>query len=565
MFLMKDLNLMATVNQNLDVDIIKIMAESFNMDVEDPKAQPAGAPGDEQIPEEIIKQTSPDNMQPRPPVVTIMGHVDHGKTRLLDTIRKTNVIDTESGGITQHIGAYQITHQGRLITFLDTPGHESFTALRARGAKVTDLAVLVVAADDGVMPQTIEAIDHARDANVPILVAINKIDKPQANPDRVKQQLSEKGLQPEEWGGDTVTVAISAKFNKNIDELLDMIFLVTDIAEPKADPERKALGTVIEAEMDKGKGPCATVLVQEGTLYVGDFVVVGLTRGRVRSMENDLGETIPVAGPSTPVRIYGIDSVPEAGDQLFVLEDEKTVREIVDSRRQKDREEKMRYESRVSLDDLFNRIQDGQISEFKVIIKGDVQGSIEAITQVLQGIKHEEVRVNVIRSDVGEVKETDVMLAAAADAVILTFHTGVNPAALAMAAHERVDIRHYDIIYKLIDDVKAAMAGLLAPEFEEVYKGRATVRQVFASSKFGNIAGCYVEDGDMFPNTLARVLRRDKEIYKGKILSLRRFKDQVKTVASGYECGIVLDTNMEFQEEDRIECFQVIETRRETI
>ena len=559
MHLMKELNLMAPLNHSLDVDVIQLVCESFNIEVLIKKT------ADQDIPEEVAAAAANEDMETRPPVVTIMGHVDHGKTRLLDTIRHTNVIDTESGGITQHIGAYQITHQDRKITFLDTPGHESFTALRARGAKVTDIAVLVVAADDGVMPQTIEAIDHARDAGVPILVAINKIDKDSARPDRIKQQLAEKELIAEDWGGETVMVPISAKFNQNIEDLLDMIFLVADMQEPMANPKRKAVGTVIEAEMDKGKGPTASVLVQDGTLYVGDYIVAGLCSGRVRAMESDRGERLPMAGPSMPVKLVGLDAVPEAGDKIFVLEDEKTIKEIVNKRRLKDREEKLRYESRVSLEDLFNRIQEGKINEFKVIIKGDVQGSIEAIVQALQEIKHEEVRVNVIRSGVGEVKETDVMLAAAAGAVIFTFHTGVNPAAHAMAQHERVDVRHYDVIYRLIDDVKMAMAGMLAPEYEEEYAGRVEVRKIFESSKVGKIAGCYVEDGEIKSGAIARLMRDGEEIYKGKIATLKRFKDNVKTVAQGYECGIVLDNYSDLHEEDRIETYTLIEKKRETI
>lgn len=558
MFLMKDLGLMVTLNHSLDVEVIKLICEQFGIAVE--TAPDTG----EDIPITVEEEEAAAR-EIRPPVVTIMGHVDHGKTRLLDTIRKTNVIDTESGGITQHIGAYQIVHQGRKITFLDTPGHESFTALRARGAKVTDIAVLVVAADDGVKPQTIEAIDHAKDAGVPILVAINKIDKPDSNIDNTKRQLSEKGLIPEEWGGDTVMVNISAKFNQNINDLLDMIFLVADIQELKANPKRKAIGTVIEAEMDKGKGPSATVLIQNGTLYTGDYIVAGLSAGRIRALENDRGERIPFADPSTPVRIYGIDSVPEAGDQLFVLEDEKTVREIVQKRRLKDREEKLHYENRVSLDDLFSRIKEGKINEFKVIIKGDVQGSIEAITQALENIKHEQVRVKVIRSDVGEVKETDVMLAAAAGAVILTFHMGINPAAHAMAQRERVDVRHYEVIYRLIDEVKMAMAGLLAPEYEEKYTGRASVRQVFQSSRVGSIAGCYMEDGEVATGAIASVTRDGAQLFKGKVNSLKRFKDNVKQVAQGYEFGIVLDGFSDFHVEDKFEFFKLVEKKRETI
>lgn len=559
MYLMKEMNLMSTLNQSLDVDVATLVAEHFDCSVEHVSSELG-----EDVPV-VIGEDGSDELVARPPVVTIMGHVDHGKTKLLDAIRKTNVVATEAGGITQHIGAYQIEHNGRKITFLDTPGHASFTALRARGAKVTDLAVLVVAADDGVMPQTIEAIDHARAANVPILVAVNKIDKPSANPDRVKQQLSDRGLVPEEWGGETVYCAISAKMQTNIQELIDMMFLVTDIAELKANPGRQAVGTIIEAQLDKGKGPAATVLVQNGTLHTGDILVVGLTQGRVRSMENDRGEAMQEAGPSMPVKIFGLGSVPQSGDRLFVLEDEKTAREIVAKRRLKDREERMKSHSRISLDDLFQRIKEGQLKEFKIIVKGDVQGSIEAITQSLKEIKHEEVRVHVIHSGVGDIRETDIMLAAASDAVILGFNVVVNPAAFGMAQREGVDIRLYDIIYKLTDDVKNAMAGMLAPEFVQEYAGRAEVRTMFQSSRVGLIAGCYVQDGEMTSNMIVKLKRSDKVIYEGKIGSLKRFKDNVKAVQQGYECGIVIDGFKEFEEGDIIEGYIMKEVKRKLI
>jgi len=562
MFLMKELQLMSTLNQSLDYDIISLVCEHFGITI----TKTAKVDADDELEQVIAAKSEGSGEQvTRPPVVTVLGHVDHGKTKLLDAVRHTDVVAGEAGGITQHIGAYQIVHNSRPITFLDTPGHAAFTQLRARGAKVTDLAVLVVAADDGVMPQTVEAIDHAKEAKVPILVAVNKIDKPQANPDRVKQQLSDKGLIPEEWGGQTVYVNISAKMKTNIEELLDMVFLVTDIMDLKYDPKRKAIGTVIEAKIDKGKGPVATVLVQNGTLYSGDFVVAGTTYGKIRAMENDKGERVPAAGAATPVELTGLHDVPEAGDQLFAIEDEKTAREISSKRLLKSREEKLRYEARVTLEDLFKKIQQEQLKELKVVLKGDVQGSIEAITSALEGIKHEEVRVKVIRADVGEIKETDVMLAAASSAIILGYNIGINAVAQAQANTEKIEVRHYNVIYNLIDDVKRAMAGMLAIEYEEVYAGKAEVRKVFASSRVGNIAGSIVQDGELQTGQVAKVFRGGKEILKTKVSSLKRFKDNVKTVAQGYECGILLDKFDTYEEGDVIETFKLVEKKQETI
>ncbi|HOC91902.1 MAG TPA: translation initiation factor IF-2 [bacterium] len=563
MYLMKELQLMTTLNQSLDLDIIKLVADSYECkvfhDIKD-----AGPETEEELAAIHEEEEAGEKIE-RAPVVTVLGHVDHGKTKLLDAIRHTDVTATEFGGITQHIGAYQITHNGRKITFLDTPGHAAFTQLRARGAKVTDLAVLVVAADDGVMPQTIEAIDHARDAKVPILVAINKIDKPQANPDRVRQMLSDKGLVPENWGGDTVFVEVSALQKQGIEDLLDMVFLVTDIMELKASPKRRAIGTVIEAKLDKGKGPVATVLVQNGTLNVGDYMVAGRTYGKARALENDLGERVQSAFASMPVEVHGLHEMPEAGDQFFAIEDEKTAREIAAKREFKNREEKMKYESRITLEDLFIRMKSGSLQELKVVLKGDVQGSVEAIVQALEGIKHEQVRVNVIRVAAGDVNETDIMLAAAANAIVVAYNVNVIPDARARANSEKVEIRFYDIIYKLIDDVKLAMAGMLAPEFDEHFSGRAEVRQTFASSKFGNIAGCMVTEGELKTGMIARLIRGGNEILKTKVSSLRRFKDSVKSVAQGYECGVTLEGFEAYEEGDQIEVYSLIQKEREII
>ncbi|MEW5946288.1 MAG: translation initiation factor IF-2 [bacterium] len=556
MYLIRELGLMATINQSLDEDVITLLAERFGFQVEVRKEEEPQA-------EEVEDRA--EDLEQRPPVVTIMGHVDHGKTKLLDTIRHTNVTATESGGITQHIGAYQIDHVGRKITFLDTPGHESFTAMRARGAKVTDLAVLVVAADDGVMPQTLEAIDHARAAGVPILVAVNKIDKPQSNPEKARRQLAEHALVPEEWGGDTIFVDISAKFGTNINNLLDMVFLATDIQELKANPKRKSTGSIVEAQLDKGKGPVATVLVQNGTLYTGDVVVVGLTCGKIRAMENDLGERVPMAGPSAPVKIYGLDAVPQAGDRLFVVEDEKKAREIVQRRQLKDREEKMRYAGRVTLQEIFQKIRDGKVKELKVVLKADVQGSVEAIRQSLEGIKHEEVRVNVIRAAVGEIKETDVMLASASNAVILGFNVHTNPTAAAMAAEEKVEVRNYEVIYKLTEDVKQALVGMLAPEYVEQHAGTAEVLKTFVSARAGTIAGCMVAEGEVSVGDTARVYRDGRLIHEGKIKTLKRFKDSVRSVKSGFECGMTIEGTGDFEEKDQIKVFSVVEKRRESL
>jgi translation initiation factor IF-2 len=486
----------------------------------------------------------------RPPVVTIMGHVDHGKTRLLDAIRQTNVMDTEAGGITQHIGAYQVEIKGQKITFLDTPGHEAFTAMRARGAQVTDITILVVAADDGVMPQTLEAIDHARAAGVPIVVAINKIDKPDANPDLVKQQLADVGLVIEEWGGDVVCVAISAKEKKGINDLLENLLVVAEMEELKADPSRPAVGVVVEAEMDKSKGPLATVLIQTGTLKVGDTVVVGGTWGRVRAMFNDVGKRVRKAEPSTPVEILGLGSVPQVGDILNVVAGEQQARALI----QKHRKEK--HLGAVSLDNLYDQISAGQVKELDVVLKVDVQGSLEPITTSLERLSADEVKVRIIHSGIGNITESDVMLAIASKGLIIGFGTGVEAGARRMADAEGVDIRLYDVIYNLVDDVEKALKGMLEPHYVDVIEARAEVRAVFPSGKKGKVAGVMVAEGKISRGASVRVRRGDKVLHESVIESLRRFKDDVTEVAAGYECGVGISDFDAFEVGDTLEFFR---------
>lgn len=548
------IGIMASLTQSIDYDIAEIICADFNVDV-----QPEMDLADRVFAE---VEEDPENLVPRPPVVTIMGHVDHGKTTLLDSIRKTKVTATEAGGITQHIGAYQITYKDQPITFLDTPGHEAFTALRARGAKVTDIAVLVVAANDGVMPQTVEAINHAKAAGVPIIVAINKIDLPAANPDRVKQELVEHGLVVEDWGGSTIAVPVSALKGEGIDELLEMILLVAEMEELKANPNRNARGTVIEAQLDRGRGPVATVLITTGTLKVGDPFVVGSVSGRVRALIDDTGQNIKEAGPSTPVEVLGISEVPEAGDQLVVVDDEQTARQVAQIRQEKIREKEMARTSRVTLDDLYQRIQEGEIKELNLIVKGDVHGSVEAVRASLEKLSTDEVRVKIIHQAVGAITETDVHLAATSDAVIVGFNVRPEPSARKEAEREGVDIRLYRIIYDLLDDVKAAMAGLLDPEFKEVILGRAEVRQTFRVPNAGVVAGCYVQDGKVTRTAEVRVLRDNIVIHEGKISSLRRFKDDVREVAQGYECGIGLERFNDIKVGDIIEAFYMEKIER---
>lgn len=543
------LGIVATINQELDYDTAALIADEFGI-----KIEKAIDKNDEELLLNDVEDREED-LKPRPPVVTIMGHVDHGKTSLLDAIRQTNVIATEAGGITQHIGAYMVNVEGRKIAFLDTPGHEAFTAMRARGAKVTDIAVLVVAADDGVMPQTIEAINHAKAANVTIIVAINKIDKPGANPDKVKQELTEHGLLPEDWGGDTICVPVSAKKKIGIENLLEMILLVAEMQELKANPNRKAKGTVIEAKLDKNRGPVATVLVQNGTLNIGDFFVVGNTHGKVRTMMDEKGKNLKKAGPSTPVEITGLHEVPDAGDIFIVVDDEKTAKQISDKRKEKYREEHLQSSQKVSLDDLFSQIQAGKVKELNIIVKADVQGSVEAVKQSLERLSNNEVKIKAIHGGVGAITETDVMFASASNAIIIGFNVRPQPAAIALAERDKVDIRLYRVIYDAIEDIESAMKGMLEPEYREVVLGHAEVRAIFKASSIGTIAGCYVTDGKINRNNDVRVVRDGVVIYEGKISSLKRFKDDAREVNTGFECGITLERFNDIKEGDIIESF----------
>lgn len=553
------LGVMATQNQSLDKDTIELLAADYGMNAEE-KVKVDLADLDKFF-EDALAQ-DPEHLKPRPPVVTIMGHVDHGKTTLLDSLRNTKVSLGEAGGITQHIGAYQIEEDGKLITFLDTPGHAAFTSMRARGASITDITILVVAADDGVMPQTVEAINHAKAAEVPIIVAVNKIDKPSANPDRVMQELSEYGLVPEAWGGDTIFVPISAKFNKNLDELLEMILLVAEVQELKANPDRRAIGTVIEAQLDKGKGPVATLLVQEGTLNVGDPIVVGNTFGKVRVMTNDLGRREKHALPATPVEITGLNEVPQAGDRFVVFEDEKTARQAGEERAQRALMAQRAHASRVTLDNLFESLKDGELKEVNVIIKADVQGSAEALAASLQKIEVEGVRVKIIHTAVGAVNESDITLAAASNAIIIGFNVRPTPQAKKQAEQDHVDIRLHSIIYNVIDEIETAMKGLLDPEFEEKITGQMTVRETFKVSKVGTIAGCYVTEGYIRRDSGVRVIRDGIVIYEGKLASLKRFKDDVKEVKLGFECGAMIENFNDLKEGDVIESYIMEEIKR---
>ena len=509
-------------------------------------------------PEAVVEE----NLTTRPPVVTIMGHVDHGKTTLLDTLRHSRVTSGEAGGITQHIGAYQLDIDGKPITFLDTPGHAAFTSMRARGASITDITILVVAADDGVMPQTIEAINHAKAANVPIIVAVNKIDKPGANPDHVKQELSEHELIPEEWGGDTIFVNISAKFNQNIDELLENILLIAEVEDLKADPTQKAIGTVIEARLDKGKGPVATLLVQQGTLHVGDPIVVGNTYGRVRVMTNDMGRRDKEAGPATPVEITGLNDVPQAGDRFVVFEDEKTARQAGEERAKRALLEQRSASSRVTLDNLFESLKEGELKEVNIIVKADVQGSAEAVSASLQKIDVEGVRVKIVHAAVGAINESDVTLAAASNAIIIGFNVRPTPQAKQQAEQEEVDIRLHRIIYKALEEIETAMKGLLDPEFEEKITGQMTVRELYKVSKVGTIAGCYVTEGFIRRDSGVRVIRDGIVIYEGKLASLKRFKDDVKEVKLGFECGAMIENFNDLRVDDAIEGFIMEEIKQ---
>lgn len=545
------LGTMATINQELDFETASLIAEEFGIAVEE-------LPPEVDLTEIPEIEDDPEKLQLRPPVVTVMGHVDHGKTSLLDAIRKTSVTSSEAGGITQHIGAYQVMCNGQKIVFLDTPGHEAFTAMRARGAQVTDIAVLVVAADDGVMPQTLEAINHAKAAKVPIVVAINKIDKPGANPEHVKQQLAEHELIPEEWGGQTIMVPVSAKKKMGINDLLEMILLVAEVQELKANPNRDARGVIIEARLDKGRGPVASVLVQNGTLRIGDFIIAGTACGKVRAMVNDRGENVKKAGPSMPVEVLGLSDVPEAGDELAVL-DEKLAKTIAEKRIEKQRNELMRSK-KVSLDDLFNQINQGDIKELNLLIKADVQGSVEAICSSLLALnKNEsEVRVSIVHSGVGAVTESDVMLASAANALIIAFNVRPDANARKVADTEKIEIHTYRVIYEAIDDIQSAMKGMLAPKYKEVIQGKVEIRQVMKFSK-ALVAGSYVLEGKVCNNSKIRIIRDNIVLYEGQIESLRRFKDDVKEVAAGYECGITIDNYRDFREGDILEVYTMEE------
>ena len=552
------MGVMVNQNQALDKDTIELLAVDYGMEPQE-KVQVDIADIDKFFePEAVVEE----NLTTRPPVVTIMGHVDHGKTTLLDTLRHSRVTSGEAGGITQHIGAYQLDIDGKPITFLDTPGHAAFTSMRARGASITDITILVVAADDGVMPQTIEAINHAKAAKVPIIVAVNKIDKPGANPDHVKQELSEHELIPEEWGGDTIFVNISAKFNQNIDELLENILLIAEVEDLKADTTQKAIGTVIEARLDKGKGPVATLLVQQGTLHVGDPIVVGNTYGRVRVMTNDMGRRDKEAGPATPVEITGLNDVPQAGDRFVVFEDEKTARQAGEERAKRALLEQRSASSRVTLDNLFESLKEGELKEVNIIVKADVQGSAEAVSASLQKIDVEGVRVKIVHAAVGAINESDVTLAAASNAIIIGFNVRPTPQAKQQAEQEEVDIRLHRIIYKALEEIETAMKGLLDPEFEEKITGQMTVRELYKVSKVGTIAGCYVTEGFIRRDSGVRVIRDGIVIYEGKLASLKRFKDDVKEVKLGFECGAMIENFNDLRVDDAIEGFIMEEIKQ---
>ena len=552
------LGVMATLNQGLSKDAIELLAADYGMEAEE-KIEKDISDLDVYFEEAAAES---DSHAVRPPVVTIMGHVDHGKTTLLDQLRNSSVVAGEAGGITQHIGAYQIKIDGKPITFLDTPGHAAFTTMRARGADITDITIIVVAADDGVMPQTIEAINHAKAADVPIIVAVNKIDKPAANPGRVMQELSDLGLVPEAWGGDTIFVEISAKFNQNIEELLEMILLVAEMQELSANANRLALGTVIEARLDKTKGPIATLLVQEGTLKVGDPIVVGNTFGRVRVMVNDQGRRVKTAVPATPVEITGLNASPQAGDRFVVFEDEKSARAAGEERAKRALIEQRNASSRITLDNLFSTLKDGEMKEVNVIIKADVQGSVEALASSLQKIEVEGVRVKIIHTAVGAINESDITLATASNAIIIGFNVRPTPQAKIQAESDQVDIRLHRIIYNVIDEIETAMKGMLDPEFEEKITGSAIVRETYTVSKLGTIAGSYVTEGVVKRSSQVRLIRDNIVIYEGELASLKRFKDDAKEVKLGFECGIMIEGYNDIKVDDIIEAFEMVEIKR---
>ena len=548
------LGIIATINNELDFDTAQLVCSEFGVELEMKLAETA----EDALAHEDVEDAQED-LLPRPPVVTIMGHVDHGKTSLLDYIRKTRVTAGEAGGITQHIGAYTVQIRGQQITFLDTPGHEAFTAMRARGAQATDIAILVVAADDGVMPQTIEAINHAKAAGVQTIVAINKMDKVGANPERIKQQLTEYGLLAEEWGGETIMVPVSALTGEGVDQLLEMILLVAEVQDYRANPNRKARGIIVEARLDKGRGPVATVLVKNGTLRVGDTIVAGTSYGRVRAMVNDRGERVKEALPSDPVEVIGFNDVPDAGDIISAVDDDSLSRRVAEERKDKLRAALIKNQQKTSLDDLFSQISAGQIKDLNIIIKADVQGSVEAVKQSLEKLSNDEVRVRCIHGGVGAITETDIMLASASNAIIIGFNVRPDNNVRDIAEREKIDIRLYRVIYNAIEDVEKAMKGMLAPKFREVVLGSAQVRQVFKITGAGTVAGCYVTDGKVVRNAQARLLRDSVVIHEGKIDSLKRFKDDAREVAAGYECGMGFESYNDIKEGDVIECFQMEE------
>ncbi|TPV44442.1 translation initiation factor IF-2 [Bacillus dicomae] len=551
------LGIMATINQDLDKDTIELIATDYGIEVEEEVIV-----SETEFETFIDEQDDEENLKERPAVVTIMGHVDHGKTTLLDSIRNSKVTAGEAGGITQHIGAYQVEVNDKKITFLDTPGHAAFTTMRARGAQVTDITILVVAADDGVMPQTVEAISHAKAAGVPIIVAVNKMDKPAANPDRVMQELTEYELVPEAWGGDTIFVPISAIQGEGIDNLLEMILLVSEVEEYKANPNRYATGTVIEAQLDKGKGTIATLLVQNGTLRVGDPIVVGTSFGRVRAMVSDIGRRVKVAGPSTPVEITGLNEVPQAGDRFMAFADEKKARQIGESRAQEALLAQRGEKSKLSLEDLFQQIQESDVKEINLIVKADVQGSVEAMAASLRKIDVEGVKVKIIHTGVGAITESDIILASASNAIVIGFNVRPDVNAKRTAELENVDVRLHRIIYKVIEEIELAMQGMLDPEFEEKVIGQAEVRQTFKVTKVGTIAGCYVIDGKITRDSGVRIIRDGIVIFEGQLDTLKRFKDDVKEVAQNYECGITIERYNDLKEGDIIEAYIMEEVKR---
>jgi translation initiation factor IF-2 len=543
-----DKNIFATINQTLDSKLATEVARDFG-------ASTATVTYEEEAMQAVELAENPKDLEKRAPVVTVMGHVDHGKTSLLDGIREANVAAREAGGITQHIGAYQVEIHGRKIVFIDTPGHEAFTRMRARGAKITDVVVLVVAADDGVMPQTIEAIDHARAAAVPIMVAINKIDKPEAQPERIKQQLADRGLLPEDWGGDTVMVQVSAKTHKGLDTLLEMILLVSDMQDLKANAHRPAMGTVVEAQLDRGRGPVATVLVRNGTLSVGDSFICGAVFGKVRAMFNDRGVPVRKVEPSTPVEVLGMDSLPDVGDDFQVVTDTAKAKQIVNFRDQKLREAALAKSSRLTLEQLHQQMEAGEVKELPIIIKADVGGSAEVLSETLQKLSNEKIKVRVLRAAVGAINESDVLLASTSNAIVIGFNVRPERNAAALAEQENVDVRLHTIIYNVTDEIKRAMQGLLEPVFREVYKGRAEVRETFRISKVGAVAGCFVQDGTLTRDSEVRLLRDNVVVYTGKVSSLRRFKDDVGEVKTGMECGVTLQNYSDIKQGDVIEAF----------